>query len=185
LILDAIDAAEARTRARRVAPPAALIDGRPTGGDGAVTGQEVRFDVTFTNPFEQAADHYFFVPQVLLADPNQHFLWLSAPKPIVAPGAPFSPDLQEWIRNADLDPDWLRVGTDIVGSGAFNATFSLVGIELPSCSGPTTGVGWRNHGKYVSTVAHLVNTFVESAAITEEQADAIVGFAAESSCGKK
>jgi hypothetical protein len=106
-------------------------------------------------------------------------------KPIIAPGTPFSPDLQEWIRNAELDPDWLRVGTDIVGGVTFNATFSLAGIELPSCSGPTTGVPWRSHGEYVSTVARLVNTFVESAAITEEQADAIVGSAAESNCGKK
>jgi hypothetical protein len=161
------------------------VPNQTTLGDGAVTGQEVRFDVTFTNPFELDAAHYFFVPQVLLADPNQHFLWLSAPRPIIAPGTPFSPDLQEWIRNAGLDPDWLRVGTDIVGTGTFNATFSLSGIELPACSGPTTGVSWRSHGEYVSTVAHVVNTFVASAAITEEQADAIVGSAAQSSCGKK
>ena len=41
---------------------------------------------------------------------------------------PFTGDLQEWIRNADLDPDWLRVATDIVGAPpAFNATFSLAG----------------------------------------------------------
>jgi hypothetical protein len=35
-----------------------------------------------------------------------------------------------WIRNADLDPDWLRVGTDIVGGSpppTFNGTFSLWG----------------------------------------------------------
>jgi hypothetical protein len=155
-----------------------------TLGDGAVTGQEVRFDVTFTNPFELDAVHYFVVPQVLLADPSQHFLWLSAPRPIVAPGTPFNPDLQEWIRNANLDPDWLRVGTDIVGSGTFNTTFSLAGVELPPCSGPTAGVGWRNHGEYVSAVARSVNTFVKSGAITDEQADAIIGSAAESSCGK-
>jgi len=162
-----------------------------TGGDGARTGQEVRFNVTFTEPFELPADHYFFVPQVLLANPNNHFLWLSAPKPIVAPGTPFPAgftDLQEWIRNADLDPDWLRVGTDIVDGGTpptFNATFSLAGIELPLCSGPAPGVPWRNHGEYVSTVAHLVASFLKAGAITDEQADAIVGFAAESACGKK
>ncbi len=78
------------------------------------------------------ADHYFLVPQVLLRDPNQHFLWLSAPKPIVAPGTRFpagTTDLQEWIRNAGLDPDWLRVATDIVGVAppTFNTTFSLSG----------------------------------------------------------
>jgi hypothetical protein len=157
-----------------------------TGGDGPVTGQEVRFDVTFTTPFELPADHYFFVPQVLLADPDKHFLWLSAPRPL------FTGDLQEWIRNADLDPDWLRVGTDIVGPPAvgqqaptFNTTFSLFGIELPPCSGPAPGVTWRNHGEYVSKIAHLVGMFRNEDAITGEQAGAIVEFGAESSCGKK
>lgn len=101
-----------------------------TGGDGAVTGQEVRFDVNFLTPFDLPADHYFFVPQVLLSDPNDHFLWLSAPKPIVS-GTPFAPDLQTWIRNEDLAPDWLRVGTDVVGAGTFNAVFSLEGNSVP------------------------------------------------------
>jgi hypothetical protein len=156
-----------------------------TLGDGPVTGQEVRFDVTFTNPFELDAVHYFLVPQVLLANPDRHFFWLSAPRPIVAPGTPFSPDLQEWIRNAGLDPDWLRVGSDIVGTGTFNTSFSLAGVELPSCIGPSAGVAWKNHGEYVSSVAHSVNAARKSGAITEGQADAIVEFAAESRCGTK
>ncbi len=62
---------------------------------------------------------------MLLSSGN--FLWLSAPKPIVAPGTPFTPDLQSWIRNDNLAPDWLRIGSDIIGQGAFNATFSLSG----------------------------------------------------------
>ncbi|HEV8495044.1 MAG TPA: thrombospondin type 3 repeat-containing protein, partial [Candidatus Angelobacter sp.] len=55
------------------------------------------------------------------------FLWLSAPRPIVAPGIPFLGDLQTWIRNDALAPDWLRIGTDITGQGPFNAAFSLTG----------------------------------------------------------
>src|SRR6266481_3646609 len=94
-----------------------------TGGEGSVSGQEVRIEVTFPNAFELPADHYFFVPQVKLSDGN--FFWLSAPKPIVAPGTPFTPDLQSWIRNEDLAPDWLRIGTDITHQGPFNAVFSL------------------------------------------------------------
>ncbi len=39
----------------------------------------------------------------------------------------FVGDLQSWIRNDNLAPDWLRIGTDIVGTGAFNASFSLLG----------------------------------------------------------
>ncbi len=100
-----------------------------TNGEGPVTGQEVLFDVTLSTPLDLPADHYFFIPQVQLS--NGEFLWLSAPKPIVSPGTPFAPDLQSWIRDADLDPDWLRVGTDIVGSGAFNAAFSLNGEIIP------------------------------------------------------
>lgn len=103
-----------------------------TGGNGAVTGEEVRFDVNFTTPLNLPAGHYFFVPQVGLSTGN--FYWLSAPKPIVAPGTPFTPDLQAWTRDASLDPDWLRVGTDIVSASpapTFNASFSLSGSVVP------------------------------------------------------
>jgi hypothetical protein len=121
-----------------------------TGGDGPVTNAEVSFAVTFVTPIDLAAGHYFFVPQVLLdttGTANGDFLWLSAPKPIVPPGTPFSPgntDLQSWTRDHSLDPDWLRVGTDIVGAGTFNAAFSVTGTTdvIPE---PTTlsvfGVG--------------------------------------------
>jgi hypothetical protein len=103
-----------------------------TGGDGPVSGlQEVQFNVTFTDPIDLPDDHYFFVPQVLLTDPDQHFLWLSASRPIDATGTPFSPDLQSWIRNDQLQPDWLRIGTDIVGGTTFNAAFTLNGDVLP------------------------------------------------------
>lgn len=108
-----------------------------TQGEGPVTGQEVSFDITFTTPFDLPADHYFFVPQVLLDTGT--FFWLSAPRPIAGSGTPFpqgATDLQSWIRNANLDPDWLRVGTDIIGPPAaggpaptFNASFSLSGNE--------------------------------------------------------
>jgi PEP-CTERM motif len=109
-----------------------------TGGEGPVTGQEVQFNVLFSTPLSLAADHYFFVPQVQLS--NGDFFWLSAPKPIVPPGTPFPPgftDLQTWIRNEDLAPDWLRVGTDIVGGSpapTFNAAFSLAGTTVPEPS---------------------------------------------------
>lgn len=126
-----------------------------TGGEGPVTGTEVLFDVNFTTPFLLNPDHYFFIPQVKLD--NGDFFWLSAPKPIIPPGTPFAPDLQSWIRNADLDPDWLRVGTDIVGppppGGAaptFNAAFSLDGEVVPEpgtlsllACGVASLLGWK------------------------------------------
>ncbi len=70
-----------------------------TGGEGPVSGQEVQFDFSFLNPLDLDAGHYFFVPQVELSSGT--FLWLSAPKPIVAPGTPFAPDLQSWVRNEE------------------------------------------------------------------------------------
>jgi hypothetical protein len=112
-----------------------------TGGNGPVTDEEVQFNVTFTTPFLLPGDHYFFVPQVEVTGGD--FLWLSAPKPIVPPGTPFPPgftDLQSWTRDANLDPDWLRIGTDIVGKNAdgvaptFNAAFSLSGNTVPEPS---------------------------------------------------
>jgi hypothetical protein len=108
-----------------------------TGGNGALTGQEVQFNVTFTTPFDLPADHYFFVPQVLLTNGGQ-FYWLSASRPISGAGTtPFAPDLQAWTRDEFLDPDWLRVGMDIVGGATpptFNAAFSLNGNAVPEPS---------------------------------------------------
>jgi len=106
------------------------------GGEGPVTGQEVRFNVAFSTPFTLPADHYFFVPQVELS--NGDFLWLSANRPVSSPGTPFpagSTDLQSWIRNdPGIAPDWLRVGTDVVGGTTFNASFLLVGDPVPEPS---------------------------------------------------
>jgi hypothetical protein len=104
-----------------------------TGGEGPVTGVEVEFDGTFTTPFSLGPDHVFFRPEVDLGSAGD-FLWLSAPKPIVSPGTPFppgAPDLQSWIRDANLDPDWSRIGTDITHQGPFNAAFSLSGTVVP------------------------------------------------------
>jgi len=114
--------------------------GQTTGGDGSVTGTETEFDVSFTKPFDLPAGHYFFVPQVEVTDPAGDFFWLSAPRPIVAPGTPYPPgftDLQAWTRDESLSPDWLRVGTDIVGGSpapTFNMTFSLTGRPVPEPS---------------------------------------------------
>jgi hypothetical protein len=98
------------------------------GGEGPATGDQVLLQAQFTEPFDLAAGHYFIVPQVGLT--NGTFLWLSAARPIVG-GTPFNPDLQSWMRDANLDPDWLRLGTDIIGGTTFNATFTLTGQTVP------------------------------------------------------
>jgi len=112
-----------------------------TGGNGAVTGVETQITMTFLTPVGLAAGHYFFIPQVNLTNGGT-FYWLSASRPISGAGTtPFAPDLQAWTRDAALDPDWLRVGTDIVGGTAgptFNAAFALDGLLVPE---PANSVG--------------------------------------------
>jgi hypothetical protein len=127
-----------------------------TGGENAVTGQEVQFNVVFSKPFLLPSDHYFFVPQVQLT--NGDFFWLSAARPIVSPGTPFPPgftDLQSWIRNENLAPDWLRIGSDIVGgtpAPTFNAAFTLSGQAVPE---PSSAVLMSFGGLGLSAVALL------------------------------
>jgi len=122
-----------------------------THGEGPASGEQVEIDITFNPPLLLPAGHYFFRPEVQVDGGN--FLYLSAPRPITS-GTPFPAgvtDLQAWIRNANLAPDWLRIGTDIIGAGTFNMTFSLTGNTIPEAGTP----GQANcHGKTVSALAH-------------------------------
>ena len=90
--------------------------------------------VSFLPPVDLPADHYFFRPEAQLSSGT--FLWLSAAGPIPPL---FAGDLQTWIRNENLKPDWERVGTDVVSMSTnemrFNASFSL------SVPGPIVGAG--------------------------------------------
>jgi hypothetical protein len=121
-----------------------------THGEGPASGEQVEIDITFNPPLFLPAGHYFFRPEVEVSGGN--FLFLSAPRPITS-GTPFPPgttDLQAWIRNANLNPDWLRIGGDIVGGVTFNMTFSLTGNTVPGAGTP----GQANcHGKTVSAMA--------------------------------
>ena len=50
---------------------------------------------------------------------------------------PLAHDLQSWTRDdsdGGIEPDWLRVGTDITHQGPFNAAFSLSGNTIPEPS---------------------------------------------------
>ena len=102
-----------------------------TGGEGPASGQETQISVNFLMPVDLPADHYFFRPEAALSSGN--FLLLSAAGPPL-----FTGDLQTWIRNEDLKPDWERVGTDVTRQGPFNASFSLEGVAVP---GPIAGAG--------------------------------------------
>jgi hypothetical protein len=121
-----------------------------THGEGPAQGEQVEISITFNQPLFLPAGHYFFRPEVEVSGGN--FLFLSAPRPITS-GTPFpagNTDLQAWIRNANLKPDWLRIGADIVGTGTFNMTFSLSGNTVPGAATP----GQANcHGQTVSAMA--------------------------------
>ena len=138
--------------------------GQTTGGNGPITGQEVQFNVTFTTPFSLPPDHYFFVPQVEVTTAAGEFLWLSGTRPNPSFPAGFT-DLQSWTRDESLDPDWLRIGTDIVGGSpppTFNAAFSLEGDTTPipgalplfaSGLGALGLLGWRRKRKTAAMAA--------------------------------
>ncbi len=132
-----------------------------THGEGPATGEEVEIAITFTTPVVLPAGHYFFRPEVLVNGGD--FLYLSAPRPIVAPGVPIAGDLQAWIRNSELSPDWLRIGTDIIGGETpttFNMAFTLTGATLSGAGTP----GQANcHGKSMSALAEQFGS-VDSAA---------------------
>jgi len=128
-----------------------------TLGEGPATGGEVQISIIFTPPIILPApasplNHYFFRPEVQVTGGN--FLYLSAPRPIVSPGTPFVGDLQAWIRNSNLAPDWLRIGTDIIDGATpstFNMTFSLTGETVPQSGVPGNA---NCHGKTISALAH-------------------------------
>src|SRR6478736_1341458 len=128
----------------------------PPGGEGSTAGELVEITITFTRPIILPAGHYFFRPEVLLTSGD--FLYLSAPKVIPAPK-----DLQAWIRNSNLAPDWLRIGTDIVGGATapnLNMTFALAGETVPEAGTP----GEANcHGKTIAALAHQLGSTYSAA----------------------
>jgi hypothetical protein len=133
-----------------------------TNGEGPATGEEVEVTITFTSPIVLPQGHYFLRPEVLVTGGD--FLYVSAPRPILSPGNTFVGDLQAWIRNANLAPDWLRIGTDIIGGApppTFNMTFSLAGETLPEAG----TVGDANcHGQSISALAQQFGS-AEAAAV--------------------
>jgi len=122
-----------------------------TGGEGPASGEEVQITITFAKPILLPAGQYFFRPDVLVNGGD--FLYLSAPR---SPGVPFVGDLQAWIRSSRLAPDWLRIGTDIIGGDTpaatptFNMTFSLAGNTIPGA-----GISGEPdcHGESISALA--------------------------------
>jgi hypothetical protein len=85
--------------------------------------------------------------------------------------------------------DWFNFGS--VPGDAFFDNIRVVGVfdlntilaQVP-CEGPAPGKKWKNHGAYVSTVAKIVETYLNANVITVEEALEVMFVAARSDCGK-
>ena len=130
-------------------------------GEPGTTGEEVEITVTFTSPIILPAGNYFFRPEVLVTGAD--FLYLSSPRPIVSPGNAFLGDRQAWIRNSNLAPDWLRIGTDIIVDGdTFNMAFSLNGETVPNAGTPKTA---NCNGKTISALSEQFGTLDDAVSV--------------------
>src|SRR5262245_46829540 len=104
------------------------------------------FPLQETNPIVLPSGQYFFRPEVLLTSGDFRYLSSLRPNP---GGTALKPYLQAWIRNSRLAPDWLRIGTDIIG-GAFNMAFSLTGATVPDVGTPSQT---NCHGQSLSALS--------------------------------
>jgi hypothetical protein len=84
---------------------------------------------------------------------------------------------------ADDDNDGVLDGNDQCVSTTTGAMVNTNGCSIADLC-PCTN-DWKNHGAYVSCVAHAADDFVAAGIITETQKDVIVSEAAESDCGSK
>jgi len=90
--------------------------------------------------------------------------------------------------DADADDDDVLDAVDaclFTPTGAITNTDGCAIADLCPCSHPDGSDKWKNHGKYVSCVAHASEDFVAAGLITEAEKDYIVSTAGMSSCGAK
>jgi hypothetical protein len=88
----------------------------------------------------------------------------------------------ETDADADGVPDSLDLCPDTLAGAIVDATGCSID-QIAPCSGPSSGVKWKNHGQYVSAVAHATTAFLNQGLISDAQAGEIVAQAALSDCG--
>jgi hypothetical protein len=88
--------------------------------------------------------------------------------------------LEDWISSGGIPGDAYFDNVQLVARGV---GFNLE--DLVPCAGPLSGGMWKNHGRYVSTVARETRGLVAQGIITPTERVALVRDAARSSCGKK
>ena len=116
-----------------------------------------------------------------------------APPPAAAPPPPPRPvafdaallkAANDLFSKAKLEgaPDKVTLIIDPLIDGVTGAQ-SIIDQLVP-CSGPASGGTWKNHGQYVSSVAHAAQTLANQGCINEQEKGQIVSEAARSNCGK-
>jgi Thrombospondin type 3 repeat/NHL repeat len=93
------------------------------------------------------------------------------------------------VCDTDVDGDGVANGADqcpATPAGSIIDPASGCSVsQLCPCEGPRgTVMPWRNHGKYVSCVAHAAGDFAEQGLLTTEQKDVLISTAAQSICGQ-
>jgi hypothetical protein len=94
-------------------------------------------------------------------------------------------NIQVGPPDQDLDgvPDSADLCPDTPPNTVVNAQGCSIDQLVP-CAGPVTGGSWKNHGAYVSAIAHVANDFAAQGLISQTDKGAIVSQAARSDCGK-
>ncbi|MFC0116485.1 thrombospondin type 3 repeat-containing protein [Pseudoalteromonas xiamenensis] len=141
-----------------------------TDGDGLTDPEEVLTQTDPTNP-DSDGDGFSDGEEVSAgSDPND-----GTSTPVV-----------------DSDGDGVMDGDDLCEGTASGASVDQYGCSGEqnvgnscACSGPEEGVLWKNHGQYVSCVAHAKNAQINMGLLSEAEGEALVESAAQSSCGKK
>lgn len=138
-------------------------------GDGLTDPEEV---LSQTDPFNPDSDGDGFTDGEEVAagsDPND-----ATAQPVV-----------DADGDGVYDSDDLCADTDsgaVVGQDGCSAAQNVANIC--GCSGPSVDTPWKNHGQYVSCVAHAANDQVNLGLLAQGQRDAFVSSAAQSNCGK-
>jgi hypothetical protein len=83
--------------------------------------------------------------------------------------------------DADVDGDGVPNESDLCPLTPLGAVVNETGCSIDQLC-PCTG--WRNHGEYMSCVAHASEDFVDAGLFTDAERDVIVSSAARSACGR-
>lgn len=86
------------------------------------------------------------------------------------------------ILPEDSDEDGVLDDEDLCADTAIGDVVNSDGCSIGQICSPEDV--WKNHGSYVSCVAHTAESFVAQGLISEEEKDAIVSEAGQSEIGK-